>query len=58
MTKTELFEAWLTELLLVRAVYVCLFLLLLNGHSTHYQPRVIRFAQEQCKDIIVTYELM
>ena len=48
---TELFEGWFTELFLPCAVSARPLLLLLDGHSTHYQPDVVRFAQEH--DVIM-----
>ena len=50
---TELFEGWLTELFLPCTVSARPILLLLDGHSTHYQPDVVRFAQEH--DVIMLY---
>ena len=43
---TELFEAWLSELFLQFAVSARPLLLLLDGHSTHYQPQTVRLAKE------------
>ena len=43
---TGLFESWLTELFLRHAVSSRPLLLVLDGHSTHYQPKVIRLARE------------
>lgn len=43
---TELFESWFTELFLPNAVASRPLLLLLDGHSTHYQPDVINLALE------------
>lgn len=43
---TELFEGWLSEHFIQCAVPGRPLLLLLDGHSTHYQPRVVRFAKE------------
>ena len=48
---TVLFEGWLTEHFLDYAVPQRPLLLLLDGHSTHYQPEVIRLARE--KEIII-----
>ena len=48
---TPLFEGWLADHFLKNAVTGCPLLLLLDGHSTHYQPEVIRFAKE--KNIIM-----
>ena len=48
---TTLFEGWLADHFLKYAVTGRPLLLLLDGHSTHYQPEVIRFAKE--KDIIM-----
>ena len=38
---TDLFESWFNELFLPNAVAACPLLLLLDGHSSHYQPDVI-----------------
>ena len=43
---SELFEGWLVEHFLEHAVSRRPLLLLLDGHSTHYQPDVIRLARE------------
>ena len=43
---TELFEAWFIEHFIPNAVSARPLFLLLDGHSTHYQPQVIRFAME------------
>jgi len=43
---TELFESWLCEHFLKHAVSERPSLLLLDGHSTHYQPQFVRFAGE------------
>ena len=48
---TELFEGRFTELFLPCAVSARPLLLLLDGHSTHYQPDVVRFAHEH--DVIM-----
>ena len=48
---TVLFEGWLTEHFLLNAVCARPLLLLLYGHSSHYQPELIRFAKEH--DIII-----
>ena len=48
---TVLFEGWLTEHFLDYAVPQRPLFLLLDGHSTHYQPEVIRLARE--KKIII-----
>ena len=48
---TGLFESWLTEHYLRHAVSSRPLLLLLDGHSTHYQPEVIRLARE--KEVIM-----
>ena len=42
---TELFEGWLEEHFIRHAVPGHPLLLLLDGHSTHYQPDVIHFAR-------------
>ena len=44
---TDLFGAWLIEHFIPNAVSSRPLFLLLDGHSTHYQPQVIRFAREQ-----------
>ena len=41
---TDLFEWWLVEHFLEYAVSARPLLLLLDGHVTHYQPRVLQFA--------------
>ena len=41
---TELFESCFTELFLTNAVASCPLLLLLDSHSTNYQPDVINLA--------------
>ena len=41
---TELFESWFFELFVPNAVAARPFLLLLDGHSTHYQLEVIKLA--------------
>ena len=51
MIRDNLFEAWFNELFLPNAVAVRPLLLLLDGHSTHYQPEVINLALEN--DVIV-----
>ena len=43
---TDLFEEWLIEHFIEYAVPRCPLLLLLDGHSTHYPPAVVRFAKE------------
>ena len=43
---TELFEAWLSELFLQYAVSALPLLLLLDGHTTHYQPQTVHLAKE------------
>ena len=43
---TELFESWFIEHFITNAVSARPLFLLLDGHSTHYQPQVIRFAME------------
>ena len=48
---TDLFEGWLVEHFLQFAVPGRPLLLLLDGHSTHYQPHVVRFARDH--DIIM-----
>ena len=44
---TELFESWLCEHFLKHAVAARLLLLLLDGHSTHYQSQLIRMARQK-----------
>ena len=48
---TELFRGWLTDHFLEHAVGVRPLLVLLDGHSSHFQPDLIRFAREH--DIIL-----
>ena len=48
---TDLFEGWLVEHFVVNAVPARPLLLLLDGHSTHYQPEIVRFAKDH--DIIM-----
>ena len=48
---TELFEGWLVEHFVEKTVFARPLFLLLNRHSTHYQPQAVRFAMEH--DIIV-----
>ena len=43
---SELFEEWLIEHFLEHTVSCRPLLLLLDGHSTHYQPEVIRLARQ------------
>jgi len=43
---TELFKGWLVMHLLKHAVAGRPLLLVLDGHSTHYQPETIKFAQQ------------
>ena len=43
---SELFRGWLSEHFLVHAVGARPFLLLLDGHSSHYQPELIAHARE------------
>jgi len=43
---TDLFESWLSEHFLKHAVSARPLLLLLDGHSTHNQPEVIRLARD------------
>ena len=43
---TVLFEGWLTDHFLLNAVGARPLLLLLDGHSSHYQPQLIEFAKE------------
>ena len=44
--KTDLFEGWFIEHFIENAVSARPLFLLLDVHSTHYQPQVIRFAME------------
>ena len=48
---TELFKGWLTDHLLKHAVGARPLLVLLDGHSSHYQPDLIHYAREH--DIIL-----
>ena len=48
---TELFRMWLSDLFLETAVSARPILLLLDGHSTHYQPEVLQLAREH--DVIM-----
>ena len=48
---TEPFEAWMSEHFLQHAVLARPLLLLLDGHSTHYQPQLLRLAMEN--DVII-----
>ena len=48
---SELFEAWLLEHFLQHAVSACPLLLLLDGHSMHYQPQLLCVAKEN--DVIM-----
>ena len=43
---TDLFEGWFIEHFLENAVSARPLFFLLDGHSTHYQPEVIRLAME------------
>ena len=43
---SELCRGWLTKHFLVYAVGTCPLLLLLGGHSSHYQPKLIAHARE------------
>ena len=43
---SELFRGWLVEHFLVHAVGARPILLLLDGHSSHYQPQLIDYAKE------------
>ena len=44
---TDLFESWLSDHFLEHAVSARPLLLLLDGHSTHNQPEVVRFVKEK-----------
>ena len=48
---SDLFEAWFSEHFLQHAVLASPLLLLLDGHSTHYQPQLLRLAKEH--DVIM-----
>ena len=48
---TDLFEGWLSEHFLEHAVSARPLLLLLDVHSTHYQPQSVRFAKDH--DVIM-----
>ena len=48
---TDLFESWFLELFLPSAVSARPLLLLLDGHSTHYQLKVIKKAREN--DVLI-----
>ncbi|CAI8043787.1 Tigger transposable element-derived protein 6, partial [Geodia barretti] len=48
---SDLFEAWLCEHFVPHAVSARPLLLILDGHSTHYQPKLLRLAKEH--DIIM-----
>ena len=43
---SELFRGWLSEHFLMHAVGARPLLLLLDGHSSHYQPQLIEYARE------------
>ena len=43
---SKLFKGWLSEHFLANAVGVRPILLLLDGHSSHYQPELVSFARE------------
>ena len=45
-TDQELFHGWLKEHFLTHAVQGHPLLLLVDGHSSHYDPATIRFAKE------------
>ena len=47
---TDLFESWLTDHFLKHAVGTSPLMLLLDGHSTHYQPNVAQKAREKGSD--------
>ena len=47
----ELFRGWLTDHFLQFAVAARPLLLVLDGHSSHYQPELIQYAKE--KDVIL-----
>ena len=44
---TDLFESWLTDHYLEHAVGARPLLLLLDGHSIHYQPNVVQNARKR-----------
>ena len=47
VNQADLFESWLTDHFLIHAVGARPLLLLLDGHSTHYQPRVVQDARKK-----------
>ena len=47
---TGLFESWFNDLFLPNAVGTSPLLLLLDGHSSHYQPNVVNLA---CKNEVI-----
>ena len=48
---SELFRGWLTDHFLQFAVAARPLLLVLDGHSSHYQPELVQYAKE--KDVIL-----
>ena len=50
---TELFESWFNDLLLPNAVSAHPLLLLIDGHSTHYQPDVINLAPALKNKVVI-----
>ena len=57
---SELFKGWLTDHFIVNAVGVRPILLLMDGHSSHFQPDLIEFARQYdilfCLPPHTTYE--
>ena len=50
---SELFHGWLTDHFLQFAVAARPLLLVLDGHSSHYQPELVQYAKE--KDVIILF---
>jgi hypothetical protein len=50
---SELFRGWLTDHFLKFAVAARPLLLVLDGHSSHYQPELVQYAKE--KDVIYCF---
>ena len=46
LVNSELFLGWLIEHFLIHAVGVRPILLVLDGHSSHYQPQLIEYAKQ------------
>ena len=51
----ELFHGWLAEHFLRHAVGSCPLLLLLDGHSSHFEPQTIRFTQKRMVSLYSAY---